>query len=176
MELWLIIATAFWLIAPAYAANAFAPLAKGKRPLDFGKSFRGKRILGDGKTFEGTIAGIIFGIFLGSLLMYVQGFYPNEMAALGFVVYTLPLIILLSVGAIAGDIAGAFIKRRFGIERGAPAPLLDQLDFVIGALFFAGFIYLPEAGSIIFLLLITPIIHWIANLIGYAVKVKKTPW
>jgi CDP-2,3-bis-(O-geranylgeranyl)-sn-glycerol synthase len=39
--------------------------------------------------------------------------------------------LLLSIGALLGDIAGAFIKRRLGISQGGPAPILDQLGFLV---------------------------------------------
>jgi CDP-2,3-bis-(O-geranylgeranyl)-sn-glycerol synthase len=42
------------IIFPAYAANGFPPLARGRRPIDFhGKFPDGSRILGEGKTIEG---------------------------------------------------------------------------------------------------------------------------
>ena len=56
---------AIWYLLPAYAANAFPPLAKGKIPLDFGKFLGKERILGDGKTFEGTTLGLIAGLATG---------------------------------------------------------------------------------------------------------------
>jgi len=178
MELWIIACQAFWFIAPAYAANAFPPLVKGKRPLDFGKYFGKYRLLGDGKTFEGSIAGIVFGVFIGLVLLYFQSDVQTVATQYGFVLPTLtiPLISLLSTGAIVGDITGAFIKRRFGIKRGNPAPLLDQLDFIFGSIGFASLMYVPSWEVILFLVVITPIIHWIANIIGYFSGVKRTPW
>src|SRR3972149_4153462 len=37
---------------------------------------------------------------------------------------------ILALGALLGDLAGAFVKRRMGKPRGAKAPGLDQYDFV----------------------------------------------
>jgi CDP-2,3-bis-(O-geranylgeranyl)-sn-glycerol synthase len=175
MDILFIIAQAFWLIAPAYAANAFPPLVRGRRPLDFGKSLRMNRILGDGKTFEGTIVGIVFGTFIGILQIIFQSNYPIP-AEIGLVTLTIPIVLLLSAGAIVGDIVGAFIKRRLGMPRGALAPLLDQWDFLVVSLLLVSLLVVLSIDIIIFLLIITPIVHWVANLIGYTVKVKKTPW
>ncbi len=175
MDILFVIAQAFWLIAPAYAANAFPPLIGGRHALDFGKNLGKNRILGDGKTFEGTFAGIAFGTFIGALQIIFQGSYEIP-AEIGLVSMTIPLILLLSAGAILGDIVGAFIKRRLGIPRGALAPLLDQLDFLVVSLLFASLLVALTLELVLFLVIITPVVHWIANLIGYTIKVKKTPW
>ena len=164
---------AFWFIAPAYAANAFPPLVRGKHPLDFGKNLNKNRLFGDGKTLEGTIFGIAFGTFIGVMQMLIQPYIAKET---GIIEMNLLLIILISSGAVVGDILGAFTKRRFGIKRGDPAPLLDQLDFVVFAVVFASMIIVVPANIVIILLFVTPPIHWIANLIGYSSGVKKTPW
>lgn len=169
----LLLLQAFWFIAPAYAANAFPPIIKGKKPLDFGKNISKHRLLGDGKTFEGTIAGILFGMIIGSIQIYGQAYIPSEF---GLIDMTVPLVFLLACGAISGDIVGAFIKRRFNIKRGNPAPLLDQLDFLVFAIIFANYMIDINLQIVLVLLILTPIIHWIANLIGYYGRVKKTPW
>jgi len=176
MELWVVLAQAFWFIAPAYAANAFPPLARGKAPLDFGRKFCGHRILGNGKTIKGTTAGIFFGIFAGSVQFYIQLYIPEAVngVSLNLVVMTPMLAALLSAGAMAGDIAGSFIKRRLGKKSGKPLPLLDQLGFLVFALLFAG--TMPSIEAVIALLILTPIIHFIANIIGYFAKLKKNPW
>jgi len=178
MEIWIIACQAFWLISIAYAANGFAPLMRGKKPLDARKKFGKYRLLGDGKTYEGTFGGMLFGIFIGLILIYFQSDIQKVSANYGFSlpVLNIYMIVLLSVGAIVGDIVGAFIKRRLGIKRGAPAPLLDQLDFITGALLFTSLIYVPSLEIIVFLYIATPIIHWLANILGYIIKVKQTPW
>ncbi|MCX6819539.1 MAG: CDP-2,3-bis-(O-geranylgeranyl)-sn-glycerol synthase [Candidatus Aenigmarchaeota archaeon] len=171
--MWLLFLQAFWFIAPAYAANAFPPLVKGRRPLDLGRNIGKKRILGDGKTIKGTIAGVIFGMFIGFIQILGQNSIPPE---LSLTVMTFPLVFLLSAGALFGDIVGSFIKRRLGMPRGFPAPVLDQLDFLAFAVIFSALVIALNTHYIIILVILTPIIHWIANLIGYFAKVKKTPW
>jgi CDP-2,3-bis-(O-geranylgeranyl)-sn-glycerol synthase len=173
MEAWLLILQSFWFIAPAYAANAFPPLVHGKTPIDMGRSFLGKRILGDGKTIQGSIAGISFGLFIGAMQILGQGALPPELQLMEM---TLPIVLLLSLGAIIGDIIGSFIKRRLNVERGAPVPLLDQLDFLIMALMLGALAVSLSWVTVIILVALTPPIHWIANNIGYLIKVKKQPW
>jgi len=178
MDLILLLAQSFWFIAPAYATNAFPPLARGKIPIDCGKTFCGKRIFGNGKTLEGTIAGIAFGIIIGSIQIYFQSSIPAVIdgVALNLAVMTFPIIILLSIGALCGDIIGSFIKRRINIRRGESAPLLDQLGFLIFAFIFASLIYSISIFIIIALIILTPVIHLIANIVGYVAKVKSEPW
>jgi CDP-2,3-bis-(O-geranylgeranyl)-sn-glycerol synthase len=71
----------------------------------------------------------------------------------------------LSVGAIVGDAAGSFLKRRIGVKRGQFLPIVDQLDFLIGAILITSLIatnwssihLVPE--KLIFLLIGTPFLH-----------------
>ncbi|MEM7826846.1 MAG: CDP-2,3-bis-(O-geranylgeranyl)-sn-glycerol synthase [Candidatus Aenigmatarchaeota archaeon] len=164
---------ALWFILPAYAANAFPPLMKGKIPIDRGKKLGKYRILGDGKTVEGTLGGIAFGIFIGLTQIFFQSKIPRSM---GLVEMTLPLILALSIGALTGDIIGSFIKRRLGIERGRPAPLLDQLDFLALAILFSSLLTRIKILHIFLLIILTPIIHYSANILGYLLRIKRVPY
>jgi len=166
-----IIINSFWLIIPAYCANFFPVLLKGKHPIDFGKKFiDGFRLFGDGKTIEGFFGGIFFGIFIGLLLIYLQPFI-QQFYTLQFQ-HNLITVFLLTTGAISGDIIGSFVKRRFGIERGEPAPLLDQLDFLIFSLVLVSIVRNLNLYFVVFLVIITPIIHYSANLCAFLLKLK----
>lgn len=83
---------------------------------------------------------------------------------------------LLSLGALTGDLAGSFIKRRLNISRGYPAPGLDQLDFITGAIILSSIIYIPPLEIVITTILVTPAIHLLANIAGYMLKLKREPW
>lgn len=147
-------------IAPAYVANATPVVVRGKRPIDFGRNFiDGRRIFGDGKTFEGFVIGVIAGTLVGLVLKHPLG-----------------LCLALSSGALIGDLVGAFVKRRLGLSRGRPAPGLDQLDFVVGALLLSSLVteVSPMVATII--LLITPPTHVATNRFAYMLKIKDTPW
>lgn len=168
----------FWIIIPAYAANGFAPLARGKRRIDFGKKFGGKEILGAGKTWEGLALALIIGTLFGGLEIYL---YPQlNLMALesGFSLQNItPLsVFFVSLGAMLGDMIGSFFKRRIGMERGRSAPLLDQLDFLVGAFLFASFFVTISLTSVIIFVVITPFVHYTASFIGYKLGVKEVPW
>jgi CDP-2,3-bis-(O-geranylgeranyl)-sn-glycerol synthase len=162
-----------------YAANGFPPLAKGEIPIDLNKNFfDGNRILGDGKTFEGFSLGLLAGFLIGALETYL---YPNLNAYAMEYNAELPymslhIAFLLAFGALFGDIVGSFVKRRFGLPRGADVPLLDQWNFVLGALLFSFWFTDITIWMVLIMLLITPLVHRIANIIGHKLKVKKEPW
>jgi len=99
------------------------------------------------------------------------------------------LAFMLSLGAILGDLVGSFVKRRAGLRKGSPAPLLDQLDFVFGALFFAWLWYCFSTWNLngvfedmitydrfFVIVIITPGIHVLGNIIAWLWKLKKEPW
>jgi len=167
-----------WLVLPAYAANGLAPLARGKRPIDGGRKLGKERVFGDGKTWEGFAFGTVVGVIVSVIQMLAFPFLPFGISPVPLIIVPMGPVLgfLLGFGAMVGDLGGSFIKRRFGIPRGRPAPLLDQEDFLIGALIFASFWVAIRPEWAILLVIITPIFHWIANLIGYLLKVKKQPY
>ena len=154
----LIVASFLWIF-PAYVANAAPVVLKGKMPLDFGKKLRdGNRLFGPGKTIEGFVGGFI----AGSIIGYLIGRWE--------------IGILLALGTVLGDLAGSFIKRRMGIERGQQTWLLDQYDFLIGALLVASLLALPEIDVLMVILILTPTLHLLTNYVAYKLKLKEVPW
>ncbi len=176
-----------WVFLPAMLPNSAAVVFGGGTKIDFGKSWRGKRIFGDGKSWRGFFGGALSGIALGLILMGISHpFDPVNHWGFGSFSQGVVLITTLAFGAVLGDLAGAFIKRRLGLERGVKAPVLDQYDFVAGAFlltalfnfnwvfetYFAGWNIL----AFVFLLLIMFGLHRAANIIGYKMGLKKEPW
>jgi len=162
-----IIASAIWFILPAYFANAAPVVLGGGPPLDMGKKFLdGRRIFGDGKTARGFVGGLIVGTIVG-LLQGVARAPLREYLLLGF---------LLALGALLGDLASSFVKRRLGIERGGAAPGLDQLSFVVAALILASPVKVPPWQVIAVILIITPPIHLATNFVGYKLGLKGRPY
>lgn len=83
---------------------------------------------------------------------------------------------MAALGAVAGDAFGAFVKRRLGMPRGAMAPGLDQLSFILFALLFAyPFVAIP-APIMLAIIAITAPAHLIANFVAYKLGWKKEPW
>ncbi|HNX18039.1 MAG TPA: CDP-2,3-bis-(O-geranylgeranyl)-sn-glycerol synthase [Methanoregula sp.] len=170
---------AFWIMVPAYIPNPVAALCGGGTPIDFKKNYSdGKRILGDGKTYRGLVCGVSAGIAVGALQIWLAGtcnwdFLPQHTAA---------SIILLSLGALLGDMAKSFVKRRIGKNRGEAWPVADQYDLVAGAfvmmlIFDPAWLFANITWQILIVIIIlTPILHRSVNIIGYLLGVKKEPW
>jgi len=176
-------ASALWLMLPAYIANPTAAFFGGERfgkvvPLDMGKTIHGKRILGDGKTVRGTASGLACGI----LTAVLQTEATRYLGTGAFVAFPPAAMICMPAGALLGDMAKSFLKRRLGYERGAALLLADQLDFVAGAwaltyIFARGwFEAVFSFPVVIVVLIVTPLLHRLTNKLGYMIKVKKEPW
>jgi CDP-2,3-bis-(O-geranylgeranyl)-sn-glycerol synthase len=164
MSIVTLIVNALKFIFPAYCANATPVLAGGGTKMDFGKNFTdGKRIFGNNKTFRGFFFGLAIGVFVG--LLEVMFFH-----------FPLLFSILTPLGALLGDLTGAFLKRRLGINPGGLLPIVDQVDFVVGAVVFSLPLALVSWQLALTVLLITPPIHLFTNFLAFKLKLKKHPW
>lgn len=167
METAQLIIKALKFIFPAYCANAIPVITGGGCPIDFGKRFSdGKPIFGKNKTFRGFFYGLIAGTMVG----LVESVFFGHHILFG---------LLLSLGALFGDLAGAFLKRRIGLAPGDLFPVVDQVDFILGAILFS----LPISFQIelswvlvIAVLIITPPIHLLTNFAAYKLGLKSNPW
>lgn len=164
MEIALLIVEALKFIFPAYCANATPVLAGGGTRMDFGKNFYdGKRVLGDNKTFRGFFFGLAIGIMVGLIECMFFG-------------YPILFSLLTPLGALSGDLAGAFFKRRLGIAPGGLLPIIDQVDFVIGAVVFSIPLAMITWELAATVLIITPPIHLFTNFLAYKMRLKSNPW
>ena len=163
-----LIVKAIIFILPAYFANATPVIAGGGLPIDLGKKFvDGKPIFGKNKTFRGFLFGLVVGTGVGL----------SESAVLSLP-YPITFGLLLSLGALFGDLAGAFLKRRLAIPPGSLLPIVDQVDFIVGALIFS-LLLSPSMLTwelALTVLLITPPIHLLTNFAAYKLGLKSNPW
>ncbi|MEM4699344.1 MAG: CDP-2,3-bis-(O-geranylgeranyl)-sn-glycerol synthase [Candidatus Nezhaarchaeales archaeon] len=157
-------ASALLFIAPAYVANAapllFLSLFRVRHPIDFGLTLPdGTRLFGDSKSWEGLLAGIATGTAVGLILGdFLRG-------------------LILSTGSMLGDLAASFAKRRLGLMPGQPLPLVDQLDFLAGALSLGALLgYTLSFHEIVLLISITPPIHLASNVVAYYLGLKDRPY
>ena len=149
-----------YIYLPAYIANATPVLLGGGPPLDGGRTWVDDQpLFGDHKTIRGTFSGIIVGIALGILQMQpLRG-------------------VLLSVGAIGGDIVISFIKRRIKLKPGAMFPIADQMGFIVFAVLLVSLVQpSPTWERAVAILVATLPIHYLTNVIAWALKLKRNPW
>lgn len=176
-----------WLMLPALIPNSAAVIWGGGKPMDFGWSWRGRRVLGDGKTWKGFFGGALTGTAFGILQIIIASSLGTELTwGFGEWPSSLGLVLVLSFGSMIGDSAGSFIKRRLDIGRGAKAPVLDQYNFIVATLLLA-LLFFPEwvldhyvrgdgLLALLLLLVLVPLLHRSANIIGYKMGKKNVPW
>jgi CDP-2,3-bis-(O-geranylgeranyl)-sn-glycerol synthase len=164
MDIALLVIQALKFIFPAYCANATPVLAGGGTKMDFGKNFYdGRRIFGNNKTFRGFLFGLAIGMLVGLVDVVIFGF-------------PILFLVLTPLGALLGDLTGAFFKRRLGIAPGGLLPIVDQIDFVVGALVFAIPLAIVSWELAATVLLITPPIHLFTNFLAHKMNLKRNPW
>ena len=103
--------------------------------------------------------------------------------------FMIPIIGSICFGALFGDIIESFFKRRMGRNRGEDWIPFDQLDFILGVLFFSflingllsitglmsynWFIDTFTIWHILVLLILTPFFHLLGNFIAKKAKNRK---
>lgn len=148
-------------------------------PVDMGKKFRGKPILGRNK----TIRGLIFGVLVGILVVFIQTVLYNNYSAfrdisiIPYDQYNFVLLgFLMGFGALLGDMVKSFIKRQIGVDPGKRFVPFDQVDFVIGFLLLSSIVFVPPWQVAVFLIVLVPVLHIVINHIGYYIGIQKVKW
>jgi CDP-2,3-bis-(O-geranylgeranyl)-sn-glycerol synthase len=185
MTILLILLQAFYFALPAYLANMSPVIIDKlgwlkflKKPVDGGRLWRGQPILGQGKTWRGLIAGVLTAICAAGLQKYLFQFpaFQNisvvDFSRINFILFGA----LSGSGALLGDLIKSFFKRRIAIASGKSWPIFDQWDFVLGFILFTYFLVRPDIKIILSVFLITLLLHPLANIVGYLLKIKKVWW
>lgn len=175
----------FWFFAPAGVANLMAffsskipYIKKFNQPVDARLKFRGKRILGSHK----TIRGFVFGIVTAIIGVYIQVFlystisFMREIKTIDYsAINPITLGFLLGFGALAGDAMKSFFKRQINFSPGKSWVPFDQIDYILGGIFFTYF-YIPLSlfeYSLLFVMWI--LLHPLLSFWGYLLKLKRQP-
>ena len=178
-----LVVQSLYLFLPAYVAN-MAPVVARRlklfpmldRPLDGGISFLGQPLLGMHKTVRGIVTGVIAAVavaFLQRRAAAGDGFWA-ELSEFPYAEYS-PLIWggLLGGGALLGDLAKSFVKRRFGIQPGRRWFPWDQIDLIVGALLLGRVLYPFSWATIAVVLVATPLLALLVNLGSYMLSIKE---
>jgi len=159
-----LVTAALLFIGPSYFANAMPLLFGGGRTLNGGRKLSdGQPIFGSHKTVRGVVAGIVAGTLVG----LAESPVDSRLVVAGF---------MIGLGAVLGDLLGAFIKRRFHVEPGRAFPVLDQLDFILGGLLLGYWFFPIGVVAALLVIVVTPPIHLATNYGAYKLGIKKTQW
>ena len=173
---------AVYFMLPAYVANLSGLAFGGGTPVDGGKECKdGRRLIGNGVTWKGFQNGTIIGTLVGVLLGIIGTFFGDlsvltggiiNLPVYGSVVGGLVLGFLMAFGALFGDLVGSFIKRRIGLQSGEPAPIMDQLDFVVGALVLSLLVVRLSWKFFLIIAILSIVLHLGANIVAYLLGMK----
>jgi CDP-2,3-bis-(O-geranylgeranyl)-sn-glycerol synthase len=155
-----------YFMLPAYAANMTPPFIR------YWKRWNppiAPRQLGAHKTVLGFAFGVCTAIVVAS--------FQSLIAWHGSLVQDDPWLGLrFGLGAMGGDSAKSFVKRRLGIPPGARWIPFDQLDFVIGALLLTwsrASLTWADVGAIAVL---TVAGHILVDHLAYWLHIRDTKW
>lgn len=191
MAVHLVVLQGLWVIFPAYSSNVLATLVGGGPPIDGGRTWSdGRRVLGDGKTWRALVLAPLMATAIAVILHELAPAVGRGVTAFGAAPYHWVHGYGLALGALLGDVAASFFKRRLGKERGSRWLGPDQYDFIAGALLGGlaasaltasalGGLWILEAvtlGPLLVILIFTPGLHLLVNGIGYVIGVKEVPW
>ena len=157
-----------YLMAPAYFANMTPPFTRfwsgWNRPIS-------ERWLGSHKTVIGALSGVIVAVATA----VVQGRIGWQGGIVDYQRW--PVIgLLLGVGAIGGDIAKSYFKRRLGIAPGGRWVPADQLDFVIGAVALIAPLARFTLLDVATILAISFVGDLAVNQIAFRLGIRETMW
>jgi CDP-2,3-bis-(O-geranylgeranyl)-sn-glycerol synthase len=155
-----------YLMLPAYFANMAAPFARfwpgWNRPIS-------RRWLGDHK----TVVGFMLGVAAGMLTAYLQSRIPWSPQEFDLANW-LAVGCAQGFGAMGGDAAKSFVKRRIGIAPGHSWMPADQLDFTVGALLLVRPWLALRWVDVALILAFTFVAHIVVNQISFRLGIRDT--
>lgn len=176
--LWNLFLVSFWLFLPALIANqcpGFVAKLATVLPVPLHRPVS-HRWLGARKTWSAYYAGPIG----GAVAIFLQSKIEAVNASIGMIDYGQPQILLVGflfgLGAVLGDHAESFLKRRMGIPPGDAWWPFDQLDFVLGAIVLTAAM-IPWTWQIVSMICLAMlVIHPFGNYIGMRLGLRETWW
>lgn len=179
-EIFVFILKCFYLMLPAYFANMAPVIVKKINllafPVDFNQQIGNQPVLGKNKTFRGLVFGVVFALTVAYVqsLLYNVGFFKS----ISFFDYHNWLLfgILMGSGALIGDLAKSFFKRRLGLKPGAKFVPFDQTDFAVGALLLIMPVFEITLTIFIVSLVLSFVLHIAVNHLSFYLKIRNEKW
>lgn len=162
------LAAAIWLYLPALVANAvpvFIGKARWLAPYRIPVWEKG---LGANKSWAGIVAAVVAGTLIGWLQISLTP-WDNVIGIWLWIGWSA----LISLGAMLGDCVKSYFKRRIGIKPGGAWPVIDGIDYVVGALVCGLPLFVPAWQVAVALLVAGPILSLAANSFSYVMGWKK---
>ena len=157
-----------YFMAPAYVANMAPPFVRywrgWNRPIS-------RRWLGTHK----TVMGFGLGVLAAVVATLIQSHIAWEGALVAYEHWA-TLGLRFGAGAMVGDVAKSFLKRRAGIAPGRPWIPWDQLDFVLGALALVWSAAALSWADLAAILLLSVVGHVLVNHLGYWFGIRDVRW
>ncbi|HRH93111.1 MAG TPA: CDP-archaeol synthase, partial [Candidatus Peribacteria bacterium] len=149
-----------YLFLPAFIANGAPVIAKRLPGISTWTKPISAKLFGANKTYRGFAIGVGSAVVCALVQFSLRNLWffkeLNELhnslgqsALVGF---------LLGFGALFGDLAKSFAKRRVGIEPGQAWPVFDGIDYVIGAIIFIWPLYHASPLDVVVLLIAAPLL------------------
>lgn len=154
----------FLLYLPAFVANSVPVIVMNIPKVKEWKTPLCEKYLGKNKTWRGLVWGIG-----GAIVVALLQFFIAEQS----LVYALEWGFLLGLGALGGDAVESFFKRQLKIAPGKPLPILDGIDYIVGALILGSCLYVPTLEEVILLLILGPVLSLLSNVLAYFCKLKN---
>ncbi|HEU4664710.1 MAG TPA: CDP-archaeol synthase [Dokdonella sp.] len=157
-----------YFMAPAYGANMAPPLVKfwrgWNRPIHepwFGA--------------HKTVLGFCVGVAAAVAAAFAQRVIDSPLSRVDYADWPV-LGLAFGLGAMVGDTAKSFCKRRLGMAPGTRWIPIDQLDFAIGALVATRAWVRLDAADIALVLATTFVGDVVVNRAAFRLGMKDTPW
>ncbi len=168
-----------YLFLPAYFANMFPVICARYKLLEFINIPVDRKLFGNHKTIRGFIVGVGIALVFGLIqyFLYKVSFF-NNISMLNYSSLYIALVcsLLLGFGTLFGDLIKSFFKRRLRITPGDSWPVMDQIDYVLGALLFIYPFFRISYVHLAIILAFSVIAHPLVNLIAYKLKIKSVWW
>jgi CDP-2,3-bis-(O-geranylgeranyl)-sn-glycerol synthase len=157
-----------YLMAPVYFSNMAPPLVKfwpwWNQPIH-------RQTLGDHK----TVIGFLFGLIGATTTTATQHWLDWGGSLLNYDAW--PAIgVCCGTGAMLGDCAKSFVKRRLGKKPGSRWVPADQLDFVIGGLLALSFWIKLSFSDVLIVLATSFVADLIVNRVAFRLGLRDSYW